>query len=217
MLFALFAATTARADVEINEQNFPDENFRNCLLGQSYGEDGLLTDEEIKEIHELDVSGNSISSLKGIGFFTALWRLDCSNNRLTELDVSGCRYLSRLDCSRNQIKGEGMDQLVNSLTLLLSLAIRPLVVYNSTASDEGNVCTKSQVAAIRAKNWFAYYYPDEDGAAEMYDGSEDKASVIGGVQADGVGAPLHNLSGQRVTQPKSGEIYVRNGRKVLQK
>ena len=48
-----------------------------------------------------------------------------------------------------------------AMVILLSLAIRPLVVYNSTAGDEGNVCAKSQVAAIRVKNWFAYYYPDK--------------------------------------------------------
>lgn len=43
-LFFLFTATIAWADVAINEENFPDENFRNYLLEQENGNDGVLTD-----------------------------------------------------------------------------------------------------------------------------------------------------------------------------
>ena len=39
------AAASTWADVEINETTFPDENFRNWVLAQSYGQDGTLTDE----------------------------------------------------------------------------------------------------------------------------------------------------------------------------
>ena len=35
------------ADVEINEKNFPDNSFRNWILSQPYGKDGVLTDKEI--------------------------------------------------------------------------------------------------------------------------------------------------------------------------
>jgi hypothetical protein len=33
--------------ITINETNFPDENFRNWILSQEYGKDGVLTDDEI--------------------------------------------------------------------------------------------------------------------------------------------------------------------------
>ena len=62
----LLSAGTAWADVEINETNFPDENFRSWLLSQSYGRDGLLTDEEINGVTSIDVSYKSIQNLKGI-------------------------------------------------------------------------------------------------------------------------------------------------------
>ena len=39
-LLALLTASTAWADVEINETNFPDANFRNWVLAQDYGADG---------------------------------------------------------------------------------------------------------------------------------------------------------------------------------
>ncbi|MBO7068498.1 MAG: hypothetical protein J6W52_07455 [Bacteroidaceae bacterium] len=46
-LFLLLTASTSWADVEINETNFPDANFRSYLLAQTYGADGVLTEEEI--------------------------------------------------------------------------------------------------------------------------------------------------------------------------
>ena len=49
-LFGLLSVSSAWADVTINETNFPDVNFRNYLLSQSYGKDGMLTDEEIAQI-----------------------------------------------------------------------------------------------------------------------------------------------------------------------
>ena len=53
--FMLLAATMARADVEINETNFPDEAFRSWLLEQDYGKDGMITDKEIAEVTRMNV------------------------------------------------------------------------------------------------------------------------------------------------------------------
>ena len=104
----LLSAGTAWADVEINETNFPDASFRNYLLSQDYGSDGKLTDEEIAGVTSINVSGTyfspgTISSLKGIEFFTALEDLRCSDNQLNSLDVSGCTALTKLFCYNNQL------------------------------------------------------------------------------------------------------------------
>ena len=62
---ALCAPLTAAAqDIAINEENFPDENFRNYLLEQNYGSDGVITDNEIEEIISISVQDKSISSLQ---------------------------------------------------------------------------------------------------------------------------------------------------------
>lgn len=90
------------ADVVINESNFPDENFRNYLLSQYYGADGVLSDGELRTGF-MNVDSMSIASLKGIEFFTHLKRLDCSDNQLTELDLSANQELSSLNCSNNQL------------------------------------------------------------------------------------------------------------------
>ena len=89
--------------VEINETNFPDENFRKYLLEQTYGSDGILSKEEIAGVKSINVSKNGIASLKGIEFFTALTGLTCYENQLTSLDVSQNTALTSLSCDGNQL------------------------------------------------------------------------------------------------------------------
>ena len=60
----------------------------------------------------------------------------------------------------NKIVGEGMDALINSLpqnTISDLHRINVCNKYNKNA-DEGNVCTKKQVAAMKAKGWTPYHY-----------------------------------------------------------
>ena len=109
-LFTLLIATTSWADVEINETNFPDENFRNWLLSQVYGKDNNLSQTEISFIKTIDVSDRNIKSLKGIEYFTALTELYCSDNQLTVLNVSGCTALTQLHCSYNQLAALDVSQ-----------------------------------------------------------------------------------------------------------
>ena len=107
---------------EINATNFPDDNFRNYLLSQTYGEDGKLTETEVSKVTSIDVSGSystpgNIKSLKGIEYFTELWYLYCSYNQLTSLDVSKLTKLRSLSCDNNQLTA--LD--VSKLTALTNL------------------------------------------------------------------------------------------------
>ena len=126
-LFFTLMVSTLWADVEINEKNFPDNDFRNFLLHQSYGKDKILTEAEIASITEISVGGENydgVKNMKGIEFFfalekldcceccvseldvsknTALTYLDCDDNLLTELDVSNNTALTYIDCSRNKL------------------------------------------------------------------------------------------------------------------
>ena len=106
----------------INSTNFPDNNFRNCLLSTTYGEDGKITQKEVNNIISLDVSNKEIKSLKGIEFFTALKWLSCSDNQLTSLDVSKCTALTTLYCYDNQL---------TSLDVSKNTALKTLHCYNN--------------------------------------------------------------------------------------
>ena len=127
------------------------------------------------QLTALDVSGctaltilscfsNQLTALDVSGC-TALTELYCFSNQLTALDVSKNKALERLSCYGNQIKGAAMDALVASLPTISSGIMD--VIYNE---NEGNVITKTQVAAAKAKGWTPRYY---DGSSwQEYAGSE---------------------------------------------
>ena len=99
--------TVAWADVKIDAANFPDEKFRQWLKENAAGGGDVLTDAQIAAAKEVDVSETSgvggISSLKGLEHFTALNRLDCSGNKLKELDVSKNGALVYLNCDGSEL------------------------------------------------------------------------------------------------------------------
>ena len=99
--------------VNINNENFPDEKFRNWLLSQSYGKDAVITDAEMAGITKITALGCGIEDLTGIQFFTELTELDVSNfegthpeeqwNHISTIDLSGNTKLRVLWADNNQI------------------------------------------------------------------------------------------------------------------
>ena len=144
----------------------------------------------------------------------ALTWLSCYDNHLTALDVSENTLLTCLIFYQNQIKGTAMDNLINSLCYDPYHA--PTFRVFSTYADEGNVCTASQVAAVKAKGWIPQYFDAENIKWEFYDGNDP--SGIHGVLKDeyDTNDPVYNLSGQRLTALKKG-INIIGGKKVVVK
>lgn len=123
----LYVTSIIWADVEISEKNFPDPNFRNWILSQPFGKDGVLSDKEIADITEMNVSNKKIHDLKGIEYFTALESLNLDKNQVKYIDVSKNKELVYLRVEWNQLtsldvsKNEAMRFLMcggNSLTEL---------------------------------------------------------------------------------------------------
>ena len=131
LLFALLAiATGAKANVAINETNFPDEAFRNFLLDQDYGNDGYLTDEEIAKITSLDLRSKGIASLRGLKYFTAITSLYIHGNRINETE---------------------MEHVVRELpTPEVNGTLR---VKNLSGSGDENHINTVQAGVARRKNW----------------------------------------------------------------
>lgn len=97
------AGTEASGEIAINYDNFPDSDFRELLKNVEYDLDqnGSLSQEERDAVKTLNLEGLDIFSLQGLEYFTELTSLDCSNNRLTELDISNCTKLEYLNCGFN--------------------------------------------------------------------------------------------------------------------
>lgn len=205
--------------ISIDSTNFPDENFRNSLLEQSFGDDGVITENEIRQILMINVDGKNIASLQGVEFFTALVHLSCDNNLLTSLDVSHNTALMYLSCHSNQISGEAMDALIEGLPHNTSVESEfRFCIYDETDDAEGNECTSEQVEAIKAKGWTPCYF---DGKQWRECGTEDDTPdciALPTIEHLDGNIPAYNLAGQRVDnlQGKRG-VYIVGGRKVMMK
>ena len=114
--------------VFVSEMAFPDENFRNWLLSQDYGKSGYITAAGLAGVKTIIVNKMSIADLKGIEYFTALNELNCSNNKLTALDLSANKALETLHCNNNQL---------TALDMSANTALRNLNCYSNqlTALD----------------------------------------------------------------------------------
>lgn len=98
-------------DVAIDEEHFPDSNFRKFVKKYDRDKDDKLSQIELAEVTDLNcdksysgvTDDEKIKSLKGIEYFTSLKTLSCRRNLLTELDVSNNSELKSLDCGENQL------------------------------------------------------------------------------------------------------------------
>ena len=164
--FANIVEMGASSGIAIDATNFPDENFRNWVLSRDFGQDGVLTEEEIAGVKEIDVGYKSITDLKGIEYFTALTTLYCYDNQLTYLDVSKNTALTLLSCQENQINETEMGNLVESLPANNG----SFYVKRLDVSNEQNIITTEQVEAAKAKGWRVCAF--DDGVWTEYDGDE---------------------------------------------
>ena len=87
----------------INEDNFPDPNFRNYIKTYKAGGRDVLTVEEQRKVETIEVEGKNISSLEGIEAFPNLKELNCGNNSIQNLDLRQNPELKTLKCNTNQL------------------------------------------------------------------------------------------------------------------
>ncbi|MBO4871700.1 MAG: InlB B-repeat-containing protein [Muribaculaceae bacterium] len=143
---------SAEFGLPIDSINFPDAKFRNYLLSQSYGSDGVLTDGEIAGITQIYVAYKSIADLTGIEHFTALKRLYCNHNQLTMLDVSHNTALERLDCYYNELTSLDVSQNTALTTLeCYGNQITSLDVSHNTALTMLQ-CYNNQLGTLNLSN-----------------------------------------------------------------
>ena len=117
----------------INEEHFPDATLRKKLTtpvyhikgdySQTYnfGDDGVITTEELEKVDGLYIGYSNIENLEGIELFSELTQLtclqtsvktfnlklpkleslDCSDSKVTKIDMSGCPELKVLYCKNS--------------------------------------------------------------------------------------------------------------------
>ena len=148
--FSAFAATDSDDSGYVENTNtFPDEAFWSYLLKYvDKNRNGTLSQEERYAVKVIDVEKKNIHSLKGIEFFPNLTKLKCSENQLTELDVSQNKELEYLDCVGNQLteldvsQNPALKYLHCSDNQLTELDVR------SNTALERLLCQKNQLTSL---------------------------------------------------------------------
>ena len=140
--------------VEINQENFPDDVFREHILtGYHYvwdeagnqikvvydaNQDGKLSESEIANIQQLLLQEKQIYDLTGIEYFTALIELDCQWTQISSLDVSQNTELQYLNCYRTNLAGT-LDLSKNTkligVSCLRNGLLEKVIVNNCTELD----------------------------------------------------------------------------------
>ena len=86
-------------------EEIADENLKTYLLSVADADkDGKITAAEAEKVTEVDFSGKKVSSIIGLEWFTALKKLNASNNEIVDFDATVFSKLVTLDVSNNKIK-----------------------------------------------------------------------------------------------------------------
>ena len=108
LAFALLATACGLADDPQDERNksvyptFFDKTFEAyCIETFDLDGNGRISRYEAQRVRDVSCPGLGIVSLADLREFPNLERLDCSQNAITELDLSPCTRLVRLDCRGN--------------------------------------------------------------------------------------------------------------------
>ena len=169
----------------INEENFPDATLREKLTTSvygikgdinrtyNYGDDGVITTEELEKVVRLSIGYSDIENYEGIELFTELTQLtcpqtsiktfdlklpklvtlDCSDSKMTKIDMSGCPELKVLDCRRSYSL-ESIDLSKNTKLEYLeceSCALTTLDVSKCTELLQ-LVCYRNKLSTVDVSN-----------------------------------------------------------------
>ena len=169
----------------INEENFPDATLREKLTTSvygikgdinrtyNYGDDGVITTEELEKVVRLSIGYSDIENFEGIELFTELTlltcpdtslktfdlklpklvTLNCTDSKMTKIDMSGCPELKVLDCRRSYSL-ESIDLSKNTKLEYLeceSCALTTLDVSKCTELLQ-LVCYRNKLSTVDVSN-----------------------------------------------------------------
>jgi len=149
-------STTCFGNVTPQLTYVPDDNFENYLEANGMGDGIALNDfvftSAIDTVTNLDVSNQNILDMTGIENLIYLIDLDCSNNQISNIDVSYNTALKYLECNANQLtaldvsSNTVLDYLYCSSNQLTSIDVSGATVLNYLA------CRDNQLTSLDVSN-----------------------------------------------------------------
>ncbi len=93
----------AASGVLIDEEHFPDPNFRAVVATKTYDQnlDGYISEYEGTHVNNMHCENRNIKSIKGIEYFPGITGLWCLNNNISSWDLSKNTNLVGIWCSEN--------------------------------------------------------------------------------------------------------------------
>jgi len=129
----------------------PDDNFEQALIDLGYDSgplDDYVPTGNIVGVTNLDIQNLSISDLTGIEDFVALTALDCSDNNLTDIDVTKNTALMILWFSNNLVSSIDVTKNVNLISLVCSYNLISNLNLSLNPSLNVLVCENNQLSAL---------------------------------------------------------------------
>jgi len=208
----------------INAINFPDANFRKFISENFDHEgDGMLTCDQMLGIKALDVSGQNISDLTGIGFFTGLQYLYCQDNNLTTLDVSN-PHLQYLYCQNNQLTSIDVSDAIHLMYLTFSNNQVTSIDVSNLINLKGLICDNNNLTELDASNLKSLAYLSLEGnqitmlkvsqLADIEYRGDAGIQVIGGEETqiiEGEDATIISV----YPNPTAGKLYIKTANDVV--
>ncbi len=185
-----------------------DPNFPLDFFGVQWRCTGAMTLEETCEVDELGLENQGIANANGIECFPEASSLLLCDNNLTSLWVGQFSKLSYLDIDNNQIKGEEMTGLIESLPYREKGDGYLYALYLSPNVDEGNEVTAAQVQLAKDRGWTVWAYRSEVDEVVEYLGWDYEDGIHGVLPSEQGKAEYYTPAGQRVQTPQPGHVYV---------
>lgn len=138
----------------IPKTSFPDPVFRNYIFAH-FDTDGSgdLSETELDDIVQVEISTANVTSLKGMEWFHNLKTLSCrgeskwqSTGKLTGLNLRWNTLLEKLDCSRNQLST--LDLSCNTALMELNCSNNALKIIDLSTNERISIldCSRNNLA-----------------------------------------------------------------------
>ncbi|PQJ81788.1 T9SS type A sorting domain-containing protein [Polaribacter glomeratus] len=201
----------------------PDDNFEAYLeangMGNGIANDNYVTTANISTVTNLNVSNLSILDLTGIGGFSALTHLNCSNNLLISLDLRQNIALTVLQCNNNALtsillksssksnQSNGLDLSQNSSLVELDCSSNQLTYLNvkngnNTSFTEFNATNNPNLTCVEVDDvaWSVANWTNID-ATTTFVSNQTECSTL---STD----TLNSLKFELYPNPTSGKITI---------
>lgn len=135
-----------------DSERFPDHVFREYLHSIDWLNDGYISDYEMDKVSTLTMNNCNLTSLKGIEYFKNLYRLECYDNNLQELDVTNNKELYDLRCYNNKLQQLDLSQNVKLWNLICQDNKLDTLALENNPVLESVACGNNPLKELRISN-----------------------------------------------------------------